>query len=93
MAKTRTRWGLQGDTAINGREAFDILGQPKRAGKVKPRWRIETQYQPIACFFCPIDHRFWPIHHHSAIGRVAAHPKADCGPLLSKSRNAQGDPE
>jgi hypothetical protein len=42
MAKTRTRWSLQGDTAINGREAFDILGQPKRAGNVKPRWRIET---------------------------------------------------
>jgi hypothetical protein len=84
MTKPRARLGLQHDAIINRRQAFNILGQPKRAGKIKPCRRIEAQNQPISRFLGPIGHRVRPIHHHPTIGGMRPDPKSDHGCLLRK---------
>jgi hypothetical protein len=84
---------LEHDAAINRGEAFDILGQSQRAGKVITRRRIETEGQAIARFLRPIGHCFGPIHHHPPISGVVTDPKTNGGRLLCQGRNAKGEPE
>jgi hypothetical protein len=93
MAKPCARWGLQHDAAINRGQAFHILGQAQRAGQIIARRRIKAEGQAITSFLRPIGHRFGPIHHHPAIGRVVANPKTNGGCLLGHGRNAQGEPD
>lgn len=92
MTNLCARRGLQHYPAINRGKAFDIFRQAQGAGKIKARRRIEAEDQAIARYLRPIRHGFGPIHHHPAIGGVAADPKTDGGRLLRNRRNAQGEP-